>query len=231
MADFVLRKLHDAIRMIEEGRAKDACGVMRPLLERHIKRLCKSAGLHQGVEIYKMIQALRDNSLIDDVGHSKFTYLKNLGNAGVHDTDDIVTTRDAMYFFQELLDYFNLGENDFPPTPVAPKTPEGRGPLRDFYENEQKRKALITAYYLSEFEHHRLGLGNQTETFQKFAEALGVKVATLRQYRDHFDPITSSKRRGYWQIPTPPQFREIFNEFKGTEEPQLREMVLGFLEG
>jgi hypothetical protein len=94
--------------------------------------------------------------------------------------------------------------------------------------SELHRQALISAFYLSKFDHNNLRLGNQGETFSAIAKVLSVKVNTLKNYRDLFDSHTGSYRRG-WRVEMSPQFAEIFQKFKDHDELILRTMVLGFI--
>ena len=95
--------------------------------------------------------------------------------------------------------------------------------VRDFGD---KRNANIAAYYMSRFEHYDLGLGNQSETFKRLADILDVKVNTLKNTRDRFDPYTGSHRRGWWQVDLVPALVEIKNEFEDFDETKLRDLVL-----
>ncbi|GMQ60668.1 hypothetical protein AN1V17_50690 [Vallitalea sediminicola] len=67
--------------------------------------------------------------------------------------------------------------------------------------DEQKEKTHKIAFYLSKYEHNGLFDGNlnQGETFKKIAEILQVKINTLKNKRDQFDPYCSKKRIGWVQ--------------------------------
>lgn len=115
---------------------------------------------------------------------------------------------------------------------VLPTTQRGahrRSSERDYAD---KRDANIAAYYLSKFEHGRLGIGDQSKTFAEIARRLGVKKTTLQNARDIFDPHTGSHRRG-WRDRTgavkalAPQFAEIHRKYSGYSEAELRRVVLG----
>lgn len=94
--------------------------------------------------------------------------------------------------------------------------------------DEVTESAIMTAFYLSKFEHDRLGLGNQGETIDRLARALGVNRNTLRNYRDHFDSHTGSRREG-WKVPLPPQLATNFPALMRLEEAELRPRVLALL--
>lgn len=85
--------------------------------------------------------------------------------------------------------------------------------------------ALEAAFYLSKFDHERLGIGNQGETIDFIAAKLGVKRNTLKGYRDFLDSHTGSHREG-WKVPLSPQLRAVFDRLRNIDERTLREKVL-----
>lgn len=89
-----------------------------------------------------------------------------------------------------------------------------------------RRDALVAAYYLSKFQHDRLGLGNQDQTFDAVAQRLGIKKHTLKNYRDRFDPYTDSGRRGWWQAELTPELAALASELREVSEEALRSVVL-----
>lgn len=102
----------------------------------------------------------------------------------------------------------------------------GRG---QFLSGDAATKAAIAvAFYLSKFNHERLGLGNQGETIDRTARALGIKRNTLKNYRDYFDSHTGSSREG-WKVALPPQLAAPFAELMRLDEATLRQQVLGLL--
>jgi len=98
---------------------------------------------------------------------------------------------------------------------------------RDYPDN--KRRANIVAYYLSKYGHEKLGYGNQGETFDKASEVLGVNRNTIKNARDYFDPHTGSHRRGWHQVPLPPQYRKIHDELNSLSEKELWQKVINIL--
>ena len=223
------KKIQDAKRMVEDGNPKDACGMLRPVLEKYLAELCaKDNAYPVSDKIYDMIKALSDAGTIDSVKRSKLMHLKNLGNAGSHAGNEDVSPQDAKYFIEGLSDFLDLPEDVPSPRPIIePQQPEHRANQTG---SELHRQALISAYYLSEFGHKKLNIGNQTETITFIAEKLATIYNTLKNYRDYLDPITNSKRRGWWQVKTPPQFKLIFDELNGIEEKELRTTILRFID-
>ncbi|MBS3809034.1 MAG: hypothetical protein KGY38_02620, partial [Desulfobacterales bacterium] len=201
---------------------KDACGALRPVLEKHLRTLCAESGINPlNINITGLIYALSDAKAINRVQKSIFLTWLNLGNAGSHAGDEEITLNDAEYFLKGLAAEVGVTLDSPPEPPITKPKPHREG--------VQNRKALISAFYLSKFNHDKLGLGNQGDTFTKIARSLSVNRNTLKNYRDKFDPHTGNHRRGWWQVELPPNCVEIFQEFNGRDEPELRRMVLSFI--
>lgn len=91
--------------------------------------------------------------------------------------------------------------------------------------------ALIIAYYLAKFDSEavrNLGYATQREAFDRIGERLGVKRNTVKNMRDQFDPLFSS-RVGWYQRPLPPSRRRVVEVFGAVSEPALRSFVLDAL--
>jgi hypothetical protein len=97
-----------------------------------------------------------------------------------------------------------------------------------------KKNALIKiAYAMSRFDYHIINdilknKFNQTEAFQYLAEKLNVKMATLRNYRDMFDPYVKQKfsnRMGWHQKELSPEFQAIKNEYDNKDEATIKNEI------
>ena len=88
---------------------------------------------------------------------------------------------------------------------------------------------MIAALYLTRFEHQRLCLGNQGETFDRIATALSTKKDTLKNYRDYFDAHVDSSRKGWWKVALPPGLSAVLSRFGAASEPEMRALVQGFI--
>ncbi|EMG36927.1 hypothetical protein PCS_02347 [Desulfocurvibacter africanus PCS] len=137
--------------------------------------------------------------------------------------DSIADTSELFLRSWQLVALF-ISEEKTNEAPAASMIQKSKEVLKQNYN--EKRNALISAYYMSKYEHENLHLGNQSETFKQMAETYRINYRTLQNYRDYFDPHTGSHRRGWHQVDIPPQFKEIHNEFMLYEEPKLREIVL-----
>ena len=119
------------------------------------------------------------------------------------------------------------------PPPTSPQPPPGLNgrPSQLPSGDELRDRAMIAALYLARFEHQRLCLGNQGETFDRIAMALSTKRDTLRNYRDYFDAHVESPRKGWWKVPLPPGLSAVLSRFRAASEPEMRALVQGFSRG
>ncbi|HAW08422.1 MAG TPA: hypothetical protein DCW42_04525 [Bacteroidetes bacterium] len=115
---------------------------------------------------------------------------------------------------EAILNYLNKADNDYPiqRTHVLE---------RHFMGFDKRSNLLKIAYALSRFDYHIINeifnkRFNQTECFQYLAEKLNVKLTTLRNYRDIFDPYVKqekSNRRGWYQKALSDEFQAIKNYY------------------
>lgn len=94
--------------------------------------------------------------------------------------------------------------------------------------NNERRKALIVAYYISKFDetaYKNLGLGSVTGTHSKIGKILGIKGTTIQNMRDEFDPHHDNPRKGWWQRGLFPSRQAVLDKFEGHTELELRELV------
>jgi len=63
-----------------------------------------------------------------------------------------------------------------------------------------REKQILTGLYLSKFDREALkslGFESFKESFNVLAPALGTRPASIKNYRDEFDPLISKKRKGW----------------------------------
>jgi hypothetical protein len=96
-----------------------------------------------------------------------------------------------------------------------------------------KEDVLSIAFAMSKFDYvlfndlYSLSL-NQGEVFEMAASLLGVKPATLRNYRDSFDShviAVRGKQRKGWKKPLPPDFVEVKTKHDKLEEEEMAQVV------
>ena len=108
---------------------------------------------------------------------------------------------------------------------------------RDFVGSPQKKILVKLAYAMSRFDYHIINdilreHFNQTEAFQYLAKKFTVKTATLRNYRDCFDPYVkqeNSNRIGWTQKILPPQFQAIKEDYDSRNYASLKNEIENIL--
>jgi len=63
-----------------------------------------------------------------------------------------------------------------------------------------RTKLILTGLYLAEFDSvglKRLGFRSFAEAFNVVGYALGSKAASIKNYRDEFDPLFPNQRQGW----------------------------------
>ncbi len=79
-----------------------------------------------------------------------------------------------------------------------------------------RRKSILTGLYLSKFDTiglHQLGFENSTQAFNVIGLALGVPPASVKNYRDEFDPLFPNNRKGWHKRPIRDHCKTIYDKF------------------
>jgi len=77
-------------------------------------------------------------------------------------------------------------------------------------------KSILAGLYLSKFDDsglHRLGFDSFAEAFNVIGSALGVRSASIKNYRDEFDPLFPNKRKGWHNRPIRGYCKAIYDAF------------------
>jgi Domain of unknown function (DUF3883) len=83
-------------------------------------------------------------------------------------------------------------------------------------ESTTRRKLILSGLYLSRFDSpglRNLGFESFTEAFNVIGYALGARPASIKNYRDEFDPFFPNERRGWHKRPMRQYCREILEEY------------------
>ena len=78
-----------------------------------------------------------------------------------------------------------------------------------------REKAIISGLYLSKFDKeglHHLGFDSFTEAFNVIGLALNVKPASIKNYRDEFDPKFPNERRGWHKRAMRPYVKDVYDK-------------------
>src|ERR1700676_869935 len=80
-----------------------------------------------------------------------------------------------------------------------------------------REKLILVALYLSKYDSlglKRLGFDSFVEAFNVLGYALGSKPASVKNYRDEFDPLFPNRRKGWHKRPIREYCRKVFEEYK-----------------
>ena len=89
--------------------------------------------------------------------------------------------------------------------------------LFDPHKIPVREKLILTGLYLSKYDAaglKKLGFESFVEAFNVIGYALGQKPASIKNYRDEFDPLFPNKRQGWHQRPTRDYCLKIFTEYE-----------------
>ena len=79
---------------------------------------------------------------------------------------------------------------------------------------------MVCGYYLSRETdaYEDLGMGNQRQTHQALGKALGVPARSIQNWRDEFDPVHDTPRKGWRNREMAPSRRRLI-ELLGSYDP------------
>jgi hypothetical protein len=79
-----------------------------------------------------------------------------------------------------------------------------------------REKSILAGLYLSKFDSEglrRLGFESFVQAFNVVGTALGVQPASVKNYRDEFDPLFPNKRKGWHKRPIRPYCKALYDNF------------------
>jgi hypothetical protein len=94
-----------------------------------------------------------------------------------------------------------------------------------------REKLILTGLYLSKYDSaglKKLGFENFIEAFNVIGYALGQKPASIKNYRDEFDPLFPNKRKGWHKRPTREYCLKVFEDYKDLDLPTFTALVKSF---
>jgi hypothetical protein len=93
--------------------------------------------------------------------------------------------------------------------------------MRQFHQTARelalREKQIVAGLFLSKFDKaglKTLGFSNFNEAFNAIGFALGAKPASIKNYRDEFDPIFSSSRKGWHKRPMRGYCKDTSEKYK-----------------
>ena len=95
-----------------------------------------------------------------------------------------------------------------------------------------REKLILTGLYLSKYDSagvKKLGFDSFTEAFNVVGYALGSKPASIKNYRDEFDPLVSKRRKGWHRRPTRDYCLRVFQQYRGLEFEPFAGLIRSFV--
>ncbi len=95
-----------------------------------------------------------------------------------------------------------------------------------------RTKQVLAGLFLSRFDReglHALGFLNFTEAFNVIGFALGARPASIKNYRDEFDPLYSRTRRGWRKRPMRGYCKAACEEYAGMSLEEFSAFLTSFV--
>lgn len=92
----------------------------------------------------------------------------------------------------------------------------------------KRDKLILTGLYLSKFDVpglKPLGFSSFVEAFNVIGFALGSKPASIKNYRDEFDPVFPNKRKGWHKRPMRDYCKQIYEKYKSFSLQEFSGMI------
>jgi hypothetical protein len=94
-----------------------------------------------------------------------------------------------------------------------------------------REKLILTGLYLSKYDStglKKLGFDSFAEAFNVIGYALGKKPASIKNYRDEFDPLFPNRRRGWHKRPTRDYCLRVFADYKSLDLDTFAGLIKSF---
>jgi len=96
---------------------------------------------------------------------------------------------------------------------------------------ETREKLILTGLYLSKYDLvglKKLGFESFVEAFNVIGYAMGSKPASVKNYRDEFDPLFPNRRKGWHKRPLRDYCRKVFEEYKDLDFETFTAVIESF---
>ena len=90
----------------------------------------------------------------------------------------------------------------------------------------------MAGLYLSKYDAlglKRLGFESFTEAFNVIGYAMGSRPASIKNYRDEFDPLFPNRRKGWHKRPIRDYCRKVFEDYKNLDLESFTGLVTSFV--
>jgi Protein NO VEIN, C-terminal len=95
-----------------------------------------------------------------------------------------------------------------------------------------REKLILTGLYLSKYDSagvKKLGFESFIEAFNVVGYALASKPASIKNYRDEFDPLVSKRRKGWHKRPTRAYCLKVFQQYKDLDFEAFTGLIRSFV--
>lgn len=95
-----------------------------------------------------------------------------------------------------------------------------------------REKLILSGLYFSKFDLpgvRRLGFESFLEAFNVIGYALGSRPASIKNYRDEFDPLVSNRRKGWHKRPIRKHCLAVFEEYNSLDFDSFTGLIISFL--
>jgi len=95
-----------------------------------------------------------------------------------------------------------------------------------------REKLILTGLYLSKYDSlglRKLGFDSFVEAFNVVGYALGSRPASIKNYRDEFDPLFPNRRKGWHKRDIRAYCLAVFEKYKGLDFEAFTGLIFSFL--
>jgi hypothetical protein len=95
-----------------------------------------------------------------------------------------------------------------------------------------KEKPIVAGLYLSKYDSlglKKLGFEGFAEAFNVIGYAMGSKPASIKNYRDEFDPLFPNRRKGWHKRPIRGYCLKVFEEYRDLDFESFSDLVKSFV--
>ena len=95
-----------------------------------------------------------------------------------------------------------------------------------------REKVILVGLYLSKYDSlglNKLGFETFLEAFNVFGYAMGSRPASIKNYRDEFDPMYPNRRKGWHKRPIRDYCLKVFEEYKDLDLESFSSLVKSFV--
>jgi hypothetical protein len=95
-----------------------------------------------------------------------------------------------------------------------------------------REKLILAGLYLSKYDSlglKQLGFESFVEAFNVIGYAMGSKPASIKNYRDEFDPLFPNRRKGWCKRPTRNYCLRVFEEYRSLDLESFTGLIKSFV--